>query len=30
LIGEDVYDLKGVGDDADSLELFAVVAPIHH
>jgi hypothetical protein len=24
------YDLKGVGDDTDSHELFTVVATVHH
>ena len=30
LVGEEVDDLEGVGDDADSHELLAVVAAVHH
>lgn len=28
--GELTYDLEGVGDDADSHQLLAVVAAVHH
>lgn len=30
LVGEEVDDLEGVGDDADGQELLAVVATLHH
>jgi len=30
LVGHDVDNLKGVGDDADSHELLSVVAAVHH
>jgi hypothetical protein len=30
LVGEEVDDLKGMCDDANSHELLAVVAALHH
>lgn len=30
LVGEEMDDLKGMGDNSDSQELLAVVATVHH
>jgi len=30
LVGEEVNDLKRMGNDADGQKLFAVVAALHH
>lgn len=30
LVGKEVNDLEGVGDDADGHELLSVVASLHH